>query len=247
MSSLFGHKHNLYLFPGVIDFSQVDFWIAAASICFNPLYWNLVAQNEYRNKTITKLLRGNRYLGCYLLGASIFLLGILRDHLYNHAIASQPANALLLHPAAKVGGAAIFAVGQVFVITSMWALGVTGTYLGDYFGILMPSIVTGFPFNVVADPMYVGSSMCFFGVALWFGKPAGVILSVLVVIVYIVAMRFEGPFTANIYATAAREKERHEKIEAIQAADGPARGTRSHGTSSPAPKATRRSSRKRAD
>jgi methylene-fatty-acyl-phospholipid synthase len=49
--------------------------------CFNPLYWNIVAQNEYRNRTITKVLQGNRYLGCYLLGASIFLLGLLRDHL----------------------------------------------------------------------------------------------------------------------------------------------------------------------
>jgi phosphatidylethanolamine N-methyltransferase len=49
----------------------------------------------------------------------------------------------------------------------MWALGVTGTYLGDYFGILMSEMVTGFPFNVMSDPMYWGSSMCFVGVALW--------------------------------------------------------------------------------
>lgn len=49
----------------------------------------------------------------------------------------------------------------------MWALGITGTYLGDYFGILMDDIVTGFPFNVMGDPMYWGSSMCFVGVALW--------------------------------------------------------------------------------
>ena len=30
----------------------------------------------------------------------------------------------------------------------MYALGVTGTYLGDYFGILMDEPVTSFPFNV---------------------------------------------------------------------------------------------------
>lgn len=50
----------------------------------------------------------------------------------------------------------------------MYALGVTGTYLGDYFGILMDDMVTGFPFNVVADPMYVGSGLSFFAVALWY-------------------------------------------------------------------------------
>ncbi|KAG1718321.1 hypothetical protein EDB19DRAFT_1974955 [Suillus lakei] len=41
------------------------------------------------------------------------------------------------------------------VVTSTWALGVTGTFLGDYFGILMDHHVQGFPFNVLRDPMYV--------------------------------------------------------------------------------------------
>lgn len=29
----------------VIDFSQKSFWIAAAAIVFNPLYWNVTARN----------------------------------------------------------------------------------------------------------------------------------------------------------------------------------------------------------
>lgn len=86
---------------------------------------------------------------------------------YNHALSEQPVNAHLLHPAVKVLGGALFAAGNVFVLSSMWALGVTGTYLGDYFGILMEEMVTGFPFNVMSDPMYWGSSMCFVGVSLW--------------------------------------------------------------------------------
>jgi phosphatidylethanolamine N-methyltransferase len=86
---------------------------------------------------------------------------------YNHALSKQPVNALLLHPAFTVLGGALFAAGNIFVLSSMWALGVTGTYLGDYFGILMDEMVTGFPFNVMSDPMYWGSSMCFVGVSLW--------------------------------------------------------------------------------
>lgn len=62
---------------------------------------------------------------------------------------------------------ALFAAGQLFVLTSTYALGITGTFLGDYFGILMDHRVEGFPFNVLRDPMYVGSTMCFLGVALW--------------------------------------------------------------------------------
>ena len=58
-------------------------------------------------------------------------------------------------------------VGQTFVISSTWMLGVTGTFLGDYFGILMNSRVEGFPFNVVRDPMYTGSTLSFLAGALW--------------------------------------------------------------------------------
>jgi phosphatidylethanolamine/phosphatidyl-N-methylethanolamine N-methyltransferase len=90
----------------------------------------------------------------------------------------------------------------------MWALGVTGTYLGDYFGILMDDIVTGFPFNVMASPMYYGSTMSFLGTAILFGKPAGIMLTAEVLFVYLVALRFEDPFTAEIYAKREREQKK---------------------------------------
>ena len=91
----------------------------------------------------------------------------------------------------------------------MWALGVTGTYLGDYFGILMDKMVTGFPFNVTSAPMYYGSTMSFLGTAILFGKPAGILLTVEVLVVYLLALRFEDPFTSGIYAK--REKARAKK------------------------------------
>lgn len=96
--------------------------------------------------------------------------------------------------------------GNVLVLSSMWALGVTGTYLGDYFGILMDKMVTGFPFNVVSSPMYVGSTMSFIGTALLYERGAGLVLSGLVAVCYWVALRFEDPFTAEIYAKRERER-----------------------------------------
>ena len=86
----------------------------------------------------------------------------------------------------------LFAVGQTFVVTSTYALGVTGTFLGDYFGILMDHRVEGFPFNVLRDPMYVGSTMCFAAGALWKERPAGMLITLYVYIVYIIALKFEG-------------------------------------------------------
>lgn len=200
---------------GVVDFTQTSFWISVVSMyvpwaiffsvvvltkaCSIPrsgtLWPRMVRREpnaEHRNRTITKVLGGRRYLGCYLLAITIFSLGILRDYLYNQALAMQPTNPALQNTPVRALAIVLFIAGNVFVLSSMWMLGVTGTYLGDYFGILMDEMVTGFPFNVLADPMYWGSSANFVAVALWFAKPAGLILSVIVILTYAVALRFEG-------------------------------------------------------
>jgi phosphatidylethanolamine/phosphatidyl-N-methylethanolamine N-methyltransferase len=96
--------------------------------------------------------------------------------------------------------------GNVLVLSSTWALGITGTFLGDYFGILMDDIATGFPFNITDAPMYYGSTMSFLGSALVYGKPAGLLLTLEVFLVYKVALSLENPFTAEIYAKRERER-----------------------------------------
>jgi phosphatidylethanolamine N-methyltransferase len=121
----------------------------------------------------------------------IFTLGIIRDYLYEQALREQPALDILLTPSAKQLAIALFVTGNTLVVTSMWALGVTGTYLGDYFGILMDARVTGFPFNITDAPMYHGSTLSFLGTALWFGKPVGILLTALVWVAYQVARSFE--------------------------------------------------------
>ncbi|KAI9751460.1 MAG: Phosphatidyl-N-methylethanolamine N-methyltransferase [Lichina confinis] len=98
-------------------------------------------------------------------------------------------------------------VGNVLVLSSMWALGLTGTYLGDYFGILMDDRVTAFPFNVTDAPMYYGSTLSFLGTALLYARPAGLLLTALVFTVYKIALSFEDPFTAGIYAKRERERQ----------------------------------------
>lgn len=106
----------------------------------------------------------------------------------------------------KLASYALVLAGNVLVISSTWALGITGTFLGDYFGILMDDIVTGFPFNVTDAPMYHGSTMSFLGVALYYAKPAGIFITAWVFLVYNIALRYENPFTSEIYAKRDREQ-----------------------------------------
>ncbi|KZT65107.1 phospholipid methyltransferase [Daedalea quercina L-15889] len=193
-------------FSSLIDLSQSALWVSVFFIAFNPTAWNIVARNEYRNKTITRIFGGNARNGCYFLALCIFSAGMLRDSLFQRALEHQPKHAILPQPLDTIVPVVLFAAGQTFVITSTWALGITGTFLGDYFGILMDHRVEGFPFNVLRDPMYVGSTLSFAAVSLWYESPAGLLLTAYVYVVYIIALRFEGPFTDTIYSNRAAQK-----------------------------------------
>lgn len=165
---------------------------------------------EYKHRILTRLFGGNSRRACYALALSIFLLGVVRDALsaiqpcpyttnmcadlrssYERALRAQPSHPLLETPLAIAVAYTLIAAGNVLVLSSMWALGITGTYLGDYFGILMDQMVTSFPFNVTDAPMYYGSTMSFFGTAILYGKPAGILLSAEVLLVYLVALGYE--------------------------------------------------------
>lgn len=130
---------------------------------------------------------------------------------YNEALAHQPTSPLLLNPLAKYSAIPLFLTGNTLVLTSMWALGVTGTYLGDYFGILMDAPVTSFPFNVSDAPMYHGSTLSFLATALWYGKPAGLLLTGVVAVAYSIARQFEDPFTGMIYQKRDEERAKGKK------------------------------------
>jgi len=136
---------------------------------------------------------------------------MLRDTLYHNALRSQPTVPLLPNDAPLnlhiLIPAALFLTGQVFVVTSTYALGITGTFLGDYFGILMDHRVEGFPFNVVENPMYVGSTLSFAATALWYEKPAGLLITLYVYLAYKIALSYEGPFTTMIYSKKSQSSD----------------------------------------
>ncbi|KAL8793490.1 MAG: hypothetical protein Q9195_003863 [Heterodermia aff. obscurata] len=185
----------------MVDFSQTSLYVSATAIAFNPTFWNTVARQEYHNKVLTRLFNGNSLRACYALAITIFSLGLFRDYLqlsklitlpvhlsYKSALDAQP-----YHPTFHLPLLAytLLAAGNILVLSSTWALGITGTYLGDYFGILMDKPVTSFPFNIMGAPMYYGSAMSFLGTALLYGKPAGVFLTGEVLVVYLIALTFE--------------------------------------------------------
>uniref|UniRef100_A0A8D0UNN8 Phosphatidylethanolamine N-methyltransferase n=2 Tax=Sus scrofa TaxID=9823 RepID=A0A8D0UNN8_PIG len=120
-------------------------------------------------------------------------------HNFTQAMLSQPQMESLGGPTGYRLGLALLGVGSVFVLSSFLALGFTGTFLGDYFGILMEARVTRFPFSVLDNPMYWGSTAVYLGWALMHASPTGLLLTLVVAAIYKLAILFEEPFTAEIY------------------------------------------------
>ncbi|XP_071975951.1 phosphatidylethanolamine N-methyltransferase [Engystomops pustulosus] len=188
-----------------VDLTDYSFLFAIACIIFNPLFWNVVARWEYRTRTLSRFF-GSPHLACYVLGAVIIFLAIYRSHCFSEALSRQPHSWFLKREEFYYIGVALVASGGVLVISSFLALGFVGTYLGDYFGILMEKKVTGFPFNIMENPMYWGSTINYLGLALLGSSPAGLLLTAVVALCYKVAIMFEGPFTEMIYRNKAKSK-----------------------------------------
>jgi methylene-fatty-acyl-phospholipid synthase len=193
--------------PQLVRWTDPKFLLAAALVVIVPACWNFVARTEYRTHFLTKLFRGNKLYGCYFLAVCILAASRLREWRGYEAIATQPTLLELDNFYLRMAAGALFVIGFILVASSFYALGITGTFLGDYFGILMDSKVEGFPFDLISNPMYFGSTLMMVAGSIRSGSPAGLVLSALAAVVYYVAAKYwEEPFTNHIYAEASRHK-----------------------------------------
>ena len=184
----------------MIDLSDRNLHWTALVIVLCPLVWNVLARLCHR--LIPKRTpMHQRYFICYLLMIWIFSFSSYRDYLVRQTILHQPKSFPMNDDSFLLTGLSVvfFLLGQIFVLSSFYKLGLTGTFLGDYCGILMDAPVRTFPFNVLNNPMYVGSSLSFLGLALYHRSPIGFVLTLEIYLVYRIALLFEEPYTAWIY------------------------------------------------
>eukprot|EP00689_Sawyeria_marylandensis_P001285 EC821304.1.p1 GENE.EC821304.1~~EC821304.1.p1 ORF type:complete len:182 (+),score=42.81 EC821304.1:57-548(+) len=162
---------------------------------------------EYYYHVITKACNGNKHLGVYLLAAWIFCFSFFRDILFSLTVLNNPVNPILDNIYIKIFAIICEVCGWILVSSSLYKLGIFGTYLADYFGILMSEKVTSFPFNVLDNPMYVGSTLNFLGSSLLKQSNIGLILTAEIAILYKISLYFEEPFTNYIYSHKDDKKE----------------------------------------
>ncbi|GCB71939.1 hypothetical protein scyTo_0001758 [Scyliorhinus torazame] len=185
------------------DWTDLKFNIAILAVAFNPLFWNIIGRWEHRTRSLTKLF-GSPFTACYSVAIVILLLNFHRSYSFTEAMKIQPKVQVLDSAAAFYIGLGLLLLGTIFVLSSFFALGFTGTFLGDYFGVLMEAKILTFPFNVMDNPMYWGSTLVYLGWAVMNASPTGLVLTVWVAAVYKIAILIESPFTDEVY----RQKEK---------------------------------------
>ncbi|KAJ3397327.1 Phosphatidyl-N-methylethanolamine N-methyltransferase [Lobulomyces angularis] len=119
-------------FISLINFNKTSLYRSVIITCLIPFTWNVIARNEYKYQSFSKFFPSRRFAN-YVLAFSIFTSSLYRDYLFKIAVDEQSEWAVLHQ--VKFLSIPLFLVGNVLVLSSMWKLGVSGTYLGDYFGI----------------------------------------------------------------------------------------------------------------
>eukprot|EP00177_Eucheuma_denticulatum_P006823 GFKZ01012411.1.p1 GENE.GFKZ01012411.1~~GFKZ01012411.1.p1 ORF type:complete len:249 (-),score=21.66 GFKZ01012411.1:170-916(-) len=181
-----------------VDFSDKAFARALVATVLPPLLWNIIGPFEYYTRILSKV-SFKPIIGVYLSGFFIASLSVYRSALFVAAINSQlkleEMNTTLVHVAAGF----VMMWGLAMFLGAYYRLRITGTYLGDYFGILRDERITAFPFNISNNPMYDGSSLNHLAEALLQRSPAGIFLALWLFTCYRIGCIIEEPFTAKMY------------------------------------------------
>lgn len=155
--SSFLASENIPKIPHV-DLTDQAFARAIVATVLPPLIWNIIGPFEYHTRLVSKITF-KPIIGVYLSGLLIASLSVYRSALFVAAINSQVRLNEMDTPLFHALGGFILVCGMAMFLGAYCRLGITGTYLGDYFGIFRDERITAFPFNVLNNPMYDGSSM----------------------------------------------------------------------------------------
>lgn len=148
-----------------VDLTDLKLARAVVATILPPLVWNLIGPFEYHTRLISRITL-RPIVGVYLSGTIIAGLSVYRSALFVEAINGQPRMEEMGVPMIHALGGFFGMFGLSMFLGAYYQLGITGTYLGDYFGILREEMITAFPFRVLKNPMYDGSSMLHFAEAL---------------------------------------------------------------------------------
>ena len=191
-----------------LDICNLNTIIGILMIVICPITWNLVARYEFYTKKITKICGNNNLLAADIFAHILIEMGIFRNYMFTRTMNNTPHMEFFetTEMFITIISSILIACSVFIVAGSYWQLGIHGIYYADYFGILMDEKVTEFPYNILENPLYIGSQSLFFSLALYNRSPTGIFMFVVASIMYRVASFLENPMTDLIYSEENRMK-----------------------------------------
>lgn len=184
---------------------------SALLIAISPAVWNGIGRLEYSTKIISRTF-GSNVLGCYFLTLLVMIVSRTRDIVFTMVVLRNQQQYTVPFGLNYIIGTLCFLAGILLVIASNNKLGLLGTHMGDHFGIYLDEKITSFPFNILENPMYTGSSMAMLGIALFFNSLTGILLSVFTFIIYNAYSKlYEERFTSYVYSQKGEKEKLHAK------------------------------------
>ena len=146
--------------------------------------------NPIQDKNFHKIIRRQKK-AVYIHTIIVFSIGLSRDYLYKYVVNTSNIISIIDNQYMTFLGYLMLLLGNILVLSATYKLGIIGTFNGDAYGFLLPSIITSFPFNIFNAPMYLGSTLNFLGYAMIKKSITGFFLTILVAIAYAFGTFFE--------------------------------------------------------
>ena len=163
-----------------INLSNAETIRSLCAIIWAPFAWNIFPRLEYRHRILSRLFCGNRVAAHYLFALYIVVFSSVREQFFFDAIHANDtwsSGEKAFDEAIKITGQIALFFGAFLSACGFYHLGIKYTYMGEYFGFMMPKLITSFPFSVFPDPMYNGSVLMHFGYAFHALSPTGLYLA----------------------------------------------------------------------
>eukprot|EP00730_Choanoeca_flexa_P012861 TRINITY_DN4692_c0_g1_i1.p1 TRINITY_DN4692_c0_g1~~TRINITY_DN4692_c0_g1_i1.p1 ORF type:complete len:248 (+),score=55.41 TRINITY_DN4692_c0_g1_i1:148-891(+) len=173
----------------------------------SPVFWNLIPR--YGADMLISFFGGRRN-GMLVFALYVIVTSMYREVVFVDAIKDDPKKKFSILEGLdettvdlltdKLGWA-ITAFGLLLSSSAMYRLGIFGTYMGEFFGVMLSEKITTFPFSFVDNPMYIGSSLFHVGLAIQAQSPVGAVLALWVYYTYYMAGAYEEPLMRTMYAS----------------------------------------------
>jgi methylene-fatty-acyl-phospholipid synthase len=175
--------------------------------------WVIFPHLQFRYKIISRFTNGDMGTACDFLAYYLIYIGTLRNHAFNEAVNNNIKISYgIFEVPIQIACYSAMAFGLVLLTMSFYRLGMRNMYFGDHFGFLFKERITSFPYNIVDDAQYVGTTFFFMGFSLCYHSPTGVFLTLVINVLYKVLSLVESSKLKEFYPDSS-ETVSDEKIK----------------------------------